>query len=114
MTSLAESETAFALHLLKHDYWTKGWPDFLVYNSEQHFIMGVEVKQGYDKLSVDQQVVHSLLEAGGIPVITFIPDLKSDVRIQDQLKRQMLKKYDDYFHRRHHSTRMNKVKVEQV
>lgn len=75
------NETALANALQKRGYTviSKGWPDLLVWSERQNgkwmqrgprseHVFAVECKVGSDRLSAEQQVVHRVLQAGGIPV----------------------------------------------
>lgn len=54
-------------------WYRSGWPDFLC--EIDGGLIGVEVKQGVDRLKPAQVRMHAALERAGIPVYVWNPDL---------------------------------------
>ena len=47
---------------------TRGWPDFLVIDERKGTGFALEIKEGLDKLSPDQELMHKYLVSLGLPV----------------------------------------------
>lgn len=85
---MTKSEEAAAKHLEKQGFkiFKRGWPDFLclkrVWDQREKdylegrysAVMAVEVKTGKDRLSPDQEVVHSILKLANIPTYVIRPE----------------------------------------
>ncbi len=71
---------------LRKQGWTvlkRGWPDFLIYREQagRLLVAGVEVKSDRDTLSEQQEAMHRILRAVGLPVHTLRPEFVSKSRI---------------------------------
>jgi VRR-NUC domain len=77
-TKMSDSLTKGGWTVLK-----QGWPDFLIYREGvgRIHVAGVEVKSASDKLSEQQELMHRVLRAVGLPVHTVRPDFLNKCRI---------------------------------
>lgn len=68
-------ETDF-FHLASQKYqarlWRSGWPDFLMHTASHGFV-GVEIKNGHDRIRREQRLTFAALEEAGIPVVVWSP-----------------------------------------
>lgn len=64
----AEQVTCEALQRAGFIVLRRGWPDFMAFHVATGQLVPVEVKAGDDVLSRDQQAMHALLGAAGLPV----------------------------------------------
>jgi hypothetical protein len=72
VSNAAEKQfTDFAVHHFK--VLRRGWPDFFVQCLKTGEFLGVEVKQGLDKISSEQRLMFTALEAADLKVVIWNP-----------------------------------------
>lgn len=108
MVNQAENEVKQILNKVGYEALHKGWPDFLVYDEERAFVFCIEVKYGQDTASSEQQIVHAILKAAGIPTLVFYVEYDSDRSIEENLLSQI-----NYMYSRQ-SSNTNKTLLEEI